>query len=376
MLFSNNKPARKVFTVILLYLVPFLSFSQSINDYRSVGNGNWTNVSIWETYNGTAWVVAANYPGQVAGTNNVFIEGGFSVTISSNIPNNFNSLTIGPGELLVSSNSSLDTPLITLISGGSAEWTSNNTTLSLPANASVIIAGGNLVEANPCNATKRLSIGGVIYATCNGGGPGVDYDFGDINTGGGTLTVSPTSNSPLCIGETLNLLANPAGAGSNETMTTFSWSGTGPGGYTFNSSVQDPIINTTLLNAGTYAFMVTITDPNSNTNTNTVDIIITASPNAPVSNGNQRICIGGTIPALTVTVGAGETVDWYDTASGGNLILSDNTSYTPVVAGSYFAEARNTSAGCTSTTRTEVVLNISSCKVVTNRRISFRVRRN
>ncbi len=376
MLFTIHKPILKTCLTLIFGFIFSTSLSQSVNDYRSVGSGNWTNVSIWEVYNGTTWVAATTYPGQVAGTNNISIESGVSVTISSNIPNSFNSLTIGPGELLVSSDSSLGTPLITLITGGSAEWTSNNTDLSLPANASVIIDGGNLVDSNPCNATKRLIIGGVIYATCNGGGPGVDYDFGDINTGGGTLTVTPSANDPLCVGETLNLLANAAGAGSSEPTTTFSWSGTGPGGYTFSSSTENPVINTGALATGTYTYTITITDPNSNTNANSLDVIIANSPNVPISGGNKIVCTGGTIPALTVTVNAGETADWYDAATGGTLLLSDNISYTPTAVGSYFAEARNISAGCISTTRTEVVLNASSCKIITNRRITYRVNPN
>lgn len=60
------------------------------------------------------------------------------------------------------------------------------------------------------------------------------------------------------------------------------------------------------------------------------DFIITAPDcscpvvNAPVSDGDIAICSGETLPALTVTVGAGETVDWYDAATGGTLLLADS----------------------------------------------------
>jgi hypothetical protein len=57
-----------------------------------------------------------------------------------------------------------------------------------------------------------------------------------------------------------------------------------------------------------------------------------------------------------VTVGAGETADWYDQATGGTLLLSGNTSFMPTVSGTYYAEARVIISGCTSSIRTVVTL--------------------
>lgn len=101
--------------------------------------------------------------------------------------------------------------------------------------------------------------------------------------------------------------------------------------------------------------------------------ITIGNPTAPVSGGDQAYCLGSTIPTLTASVDAGETVDWYDAASGGTLLLSGNTSFTPAEAGNYFAETRNTSAGCLSTTRTEIILTSNICTVITNRKITTRV---
>ena len=70
------------------------SFSQSLNDYRTITSGNWTTISIWEVYNGVTWVPATTYPGQVAGTNDVTISNGATVTINSTISNTINSVTI------------------------------------------------------------------------------------------------------------------------------------------------------------------------------------------------------------------------------------------------------------------------------------------
>ena len=81
--------------------------------------------------------------------------------------------------------------------------------------------------------------------------------------------------------------------------------------------------------------------------------------NPPTSNGDAAICAGDAIPVLSVTVGAGETVDWYDAASGGNLLLSNSTTFTPTGAGTFFAETRNTSTNCISNSRTSISLTIN-----------------
>jgi len=272
-------------TLLISLFVSNSLFAQSVNDYRSTGNGDWTDPGTWEVYNGTAWVAATNYPGEVAGTNDVSIIGSNTVILDADIPNSFNSLTIGPGQLRIDSDSSLDTMLITLVTGGTIKWQNNNTDLAIPANSAIVIAGGNLIEDSPCNATKTLTIGSSVYASCNGGGGGVDNDFDSINTGGGTINVDPTSNSPVCIGTTLTLFANASGAESDNASTTFSWSGTGPGGYTFSSTTEDPTINTTGFTAGTYTYTVTITDPNSNSNADSVDVSITScAPTTVIMN--------------------------------------------------------------------------------------------
>ena len=248
------------YVAIILFFVFSVAQGQSINDYRTVASGNWTNVSIWQVYNGAAWVAATTYPGQAVAANDVSIEGGFSVTISSNIPNTINSVTVGDGtggtdSFFVSATSSLNTQLITIANGGYAEWISN-VTFSLPSGAAFVIeSGGTLDDSTPCSASKRLVIGSVIYSTCNGGA-GADYSFQDLEDSGGSLNVSPSSNSPICSNKTLTLFANPSGTGSG--TANFSWSATGPAGYSFSSSLENPTI--TGLSTGSYVFTVTAAD--------------------------------------------------------------------------------------------------------------------
>jgi uncharacterized repeat protein (TIGR01451 family) len=190
-----------LFKSFLIFVFLLLSantlFSQSLGDYRSVNTGSWTTLTTWQYYNGSAWVSATSYPGQNSGTNDVSIEGGDTVTLSSSISNSFNSLTIGDGTgagetLTIGATSSLNTLLLTIESDGLMNWTSN-VTFSLPVGASIVIATGGDLDGSPCSAAKRIVIGTVIISTCNGGA-GAIYDFDDlISAGGYTDSISDLS---------------------------------------------------------------------------------------------------------------------------------------------------------------------------------------
>ena len=64
-----------------------------------------------------------------------------------------------------------------------------------------------------------------------------------------------------------------------------------------------PIANNVVLTAtaGTCEETLTVNAPNCNCPT----------VNAPVSGGDETICQGDVIPTLTVTVGVGQTANWY-----------------------------------------------------------------
>lgn len=150
------------------------------------------------------------------------------------------------------------------------------------------------------------------------------------------ITVFITGNEEICAGESSVLEAT-----------------TGYASYLWNTSETTESITATT--NGTYS--VTVTDATGCTATN--EFLLTVHP-LPVilTSTNQSICVGTPIPALTVTVGTNVTADWYDAATGGNLLLANNTSYTPPGAGTYYAEARHTVNGCISAARTAVTLTI------------------
>ncbi len=86
--------------------------------------------------------------------------------------------------------------------------------------------------------------------------------------------------------------------------------------------------------------------------------------NPPTNPSNPDICDGDAIPELSVSVDAGLEAHWYDAATGGNVLIANNTAYTPsgpLMAGmhSYFVESLDPSTTCSSATRTEVILTIN-----------------
>jgi Ig-like domain CHU_C associated len=91
-------------------------------------------------------------------------------------------------------------------------------------------------------------------------------------------------------------------------------------------------------------------------------IVVNPTPNAPVSGGNAIGCVGITNSPLSVTVGSGESANWYNAAS--NLVASSTTAFVPTntAPGTYqfFVSATN-SFGCESKARTEVDLTLQTC---------------
>ena len=77
---------------------------------------------------------------------------------------------------------------------------------------------------------------------------------------------------------------------------------------------------------------------------------------APVSGGDQGFCEGDSeVPLLSVTVNEGVGVNWYDAPQEGNLLAENNTSFSPINPGTYYAEAYDlTFVGCLSDRRTPV----------------------
>src|SRR5450759_3349103 len=148
------------------------------------------------------------------------------------------------------------------------------------------------------------------------------------------------SNSPVCVGNTINLTSSDG--------TGYSWGG--PNGFT--SSAQNPSIhNANTAMAG--AYKVTVTAATGCTATNTTSVIVNALPIA-IAGNNSPVCAGNTI---NLTSSGGTGYSW----SGPNAFTSilQNPSISPAdttMSGAYKVTV-TAATGCTATNTTSVIVN-------------------
>ncbi|WP_264521971.1 MBG domain-containing protein [Flavobacterium sp. N1994] len=91
---------------------------------------------------------------------------------------------------------------------------------------------------------------------------------------------------------------------------------------------------------------------------------ILALPTVTSATGNSKTYTGiANATTVSAVASAGATIDWYDAATGGTLLASGTLTYAPtgINAGTYtaYAQARNTTTGCTSAVRTSATLTIN-----------------
>lgn len=67
--------------VVMNCLYPHFSKSQEINAYRTINSGNFSNVTIWEVFNGSLWQPAISKPGA---SNDIYINQTHLLTLNSN----------------------------------------------------------------------------------------------------------------------------------------------------------------------------------------------------------------------------------------------------------------------------------------------------
>ncbi len=288
------------------------------------------------------WTVPAGVtnPGNVPGFNTA-IDGTYSVTIT-----NANVCTAsGSGTVTINANPTVtvNSPVI-CASTGSATITASPMPASGTYHYTWTVPSG---ASNPGDvASFQASVPGIYTVSISDG-------KNCTASASGTLTIhanpTVTVNSPsICPdGSTAEMKATPSPASGSYTYTWVVPSGaTNPGGAaSFNTNVP-----------GNYT--VTISDGNSCSASGSGNLTLHALPAAPVTGGDKTICANQEIPEIMVTVGSGETADWFDAATGGNLLASGSLSYKPTAAGTYFAQTRNTVTNCVSDSRTAVSLTI------------------
>lgn len=362
---------KKTLIIIITFLFSLQALhAQSTGDYRSVASGNWTSVTSWQYFNGTTWVAATSYPGQNPGTGNVSIVGGYAIILNATIPNSFTSLTIGDGifqssndqlTILQDATYSLNTLLVILKDDGTIYWSGNSKgALILPVNSVLRIDPGTSspapLSSNGCNNNQILHIGTYDYAGCTGGG-NVVYIFSDINGAGGTLAINASTDASVCLGSVLNLYATASGLGSNNA--TITWTGIGPGGYTYSQSTVTTSTNKTDnqtisgLAPGTYTFTAKVSDnyytPATNQQTLTI-VVYPKSVSGTLSASPSMVCSGST-STLTLSGYTG-SIQWQqsaDNSTWSNISGATSATYiTSAITSATYYRAIVTSGECSS----------------------------
>ncbi len=107
------------------------------------------------------------------------------------------------------------------------------------------------------------------------------------------------SNTPLCVGETLNLTAT-----NNTSGVSYSWSG--PNSYSSNS--QNPSIsNTTTTQSGAYIATYSL---NGCVEKDTVNVAVNIVPATPAVSYNTPLCVGETLNLSSTSTTSGVSYSW------------------------------------------------------------------
>jgi len=217
-------------------------------------------------------------------------------------------------------------------------------------NAQPIVLGTTLVPSLNINEAGNFTFWAAEISANGCQSPATSFDF--VIHPLPTATITSTCAADL---NSYTITVESAANALTSTMGVITDNGNG------NFSISDiPILETTTLEL-------------TNATTNCTAILEVTPPQCPcpdvampTSTGDVEICAGETIPPLEANAGAPNLeIDWYDAETGGNLLISNSTTFTPSAAGTFFAEARNTINGCVSA-RIPVLLTVNELPSLDN----------
>ena len=213
--FYFNKKA--LFALFLLCFF-FLSQAQNKGDFRSVANSDWTTLSTWQVFDGSTWVSATQYPGEIpiyAGFTNykVTISAGTNVSVNKTLVVNTGNVTV-IGTLTLMANFTCSGADRFIIDHGIVFF-KKGAELHLKTTADLIIdiATDNVTndylglhalnyDINECNNNSALYIGTIKYAACVGKGNTAAGTFTHVNSiGGSVLAAVGATPSAICFSE-------------------------------------------------------------------------------------------------------------------------------------------------------------------------------
>ena len=247
-------------------------------------------------------------------TNTITVNPGFTVNATSNSP-----VCAGGTLNLFSSSTGGTAPFTYHWSATSFSSSSEDTSRS---NASAAMAGIYSVTITDHNGCSNTATDTVV-----------------VNP---ATTINVTSNSPVCVGDSISLLATP-----NTGVSPFTYTWSGP---TFSSSIANPgRANATLSYGGTY--FVTVSDKNGCSGTGSTLVVVNPLPAVTAGATSAGYCVSDTIE-LTATPSLGTppyvTYSWSGPPSNTYTSGQQDPSIFPVttaMAGTYTVTLTD-SKGC------------------------------
>ncbi|MES2427562.1 MAG: gliding motility-associated C-terminal domain-containing protein [Bacteroidota bacterium] len=174
-----------------------------------------------------------------------------------------------------------------------------------------------------------------------------------------TLTINASPVAPVSGGDQVICAIDPI-----QTLTATATTDPGNAITWYDAAIGGNIVTAPTLNiVGTKTYYAEANNSTCTSLTRTaVTLTINASPIAPVSGGDQVVCASSPVQTLTATatVGAGNTLTWYDAAIAGNIVTAPTLN--TIGTKTYYAETSN--GTCTSLTRTPVTLTINATPVL------------
>ncbi len=303
--------------LLLIFLMLFCFGFSNGATITSTGNGNWTSTASW---------VGGIVP---TANDDVIIATGSSITLSSNV--SVKSLTIN-GTLFASGDPIVSTPagnVLIVTINGLLDFNTNQSSISFPA--------GTIVDINPpgkiddtgggCSNQVAIFIGTVKFAVCVGSG-NAEYTFTQLNNLGGTLQSNPSSNAPVCEGNTLNFTA--AKDGADGVGLNWHWSIKSPGAASFTTYPdKQNVVSFANATTGSYEANLTYTTTYGGsvyTSSKTIFATVNARAGIPTisTNGPTTFCEGGNV---TLTSSSGSGYLWSTGATTPSIVVTTSGNY-------------------------------------------------
>lgn len=197
-----------------------------------------------------------------------------------------------------------DTAQVSAVGGSAYIWT--------------VLPGGSPITSLSCTLCKSPTVTPTVTTSYVVTSNSSSFCSQNIDTVVVTVKSLPnafaSSNTPVCPGDTLKLMANTLSGA------TYAW--TGPNSFT--STQQNPfILNAQSVNSGTYGLV--IKGSNGCSSTLATTSVYVGPPDAPKPNSNGPVCFGSTL-SLTASTVSGTTVVYNWTGPNGFSSTQQNPS--------------------------------------------------